>query len=639
MNASLRTIVLCSLLVLAACSLPGGDAKRLARAEAALAKGDYNAAVIDLRSVIDKDAANKAAQLLLLKAHLQRGDLDAAQAALDGAVKAGASAAELAEARARLLAGRGKLQDLLDSIEAGNSGFAEPQRTLYKAHALLGLGKVMDAMPLYDQLLAAHPDLIDARLRAAESHVQLGRPELALEQLDAALKTNPQSAEGWALRAGLLQAQGRLEQAREARMRALALAPGQLTYVQHITLISSAFMTALQAGDTATAAEVHKTLQSFSPQGPLTRLYGAELELAVGDPSKAAAELTKLIADVPDLAQARTALVSALVEKDNYELALRQIDDLPAPNGNDSRNQSLRKTIRDAADKPADSVEHVVAVASTHVLTGEAHLARRVLQQSLASHPQSIELAASSIGLDLKTNLRDKALERARQLAHDNPKSGVAVSMLAEALTALDKHAEAAEVLEQYWVLQPSAQGAVALSRARRDANLPDSTEPMRRWLQRKPGDSAVRLLLADAEATLGHTDMAITEYERVLKDHPDQPLALNNLAVLYGERNDPRGLALAKRIWEASPKAPLVIDTYAWLLVRAGRSAEAKPLFEQALALAPNVPEIRFHYAQALAATGDKAGARRWVDEALRGGGTFAGRDEALKLRESLVL
>ena len=145
-------------------------------------------------------------------------------------------------------------------------------------------------------------------------------------------------------------------------------------------------------------------------------------------------------------------------------------------------------------------------------------------------------------------------------------------------------------------------------------------------------------MLLADAEASLGNTDKAIVEYEQVLKAAPNQTLALNNLAVIYGERGDARGLTLAKRAWEGAPKAPLVIDTYAWLLARSGDAAAAKPLLEQAIGMAPGVPEMRYHYAEVLAATGDRAGAKRWLDEALRGGVTLSGRDAALKLRESLI-
>jgi tetratricopeptide (TPR) repeat protein len=638
MKTILRFTVLGAVLLMSACNYLGGDQTRIKRASDALSKGDYNAAVIDLRAVTDKDPGNKPAQMLLLKAHLQRGDMEAAQAAYDSAAKAGATPLELAEAKARLLAGRGKLQELLDSIEAGKSGFEEPTRSLYRAHALLGLGRSMEALAVYDQLLAAHPDLTDARLRAAESHIQLGRPELALEQLQLAVKDAPQSAESWTIYAGLLQSLGQLDEARDAREHALSLAPGQLTYGQYVTLISNAFMVSLQAGDTAAAAALHKTLAAFSPRGALTRLYAAELDLAAGDTAKAVSDLTTLAAEVPEFAQVHSALIAGLLEKENYELALRQLDGLGKISGTGSRVEAARIPIKTAAETSRDTPKHAIAVASAHIYLSEPHLARRVIANALTANPDSTELAASGIGLDLQSSQKARGLERARTLAATKPVDVMVLSIFGEALKVNNKHAEAADVYEQLWLLKPNAQVAVEISRARRDAGLADSTEPLRRWLQREPRDPVIRLLLADAEATLGNTDKAMVEYEQVLNAAPNQTLALNNLAVIYGERGDARGLVLAKRAWEAAPNAPLVIDTYAWLLARSGQAAAAKPLLEQAIALAPGVPEMRYHYAEVLAATGDRVGAKRWLDEAQRGGATLSGRDGALKLRESLM-
>ncbi len=638
MKTILRFTVLGAVLLMSACNYLGGDQTRIKRASDALSKGNYNAAVIDLRAVTDKDPGNKPAQMLLLKAHLQRGDMEAAQAAYDSAAKAGATPLELAEAKAQLLAGRGKLQELFDSIEAGKSGFEEPTRSLYRAHALLGLGRSMEALAVYDQLLAAHPDLTDARLRAAESHIQLGRPELALEQLQLAVKDAPQSAESWTIYAGLLQSLGRLDEARDAREHALSLAPGQLTYGQYVTLISNAFMVSLQAGDTAAAAALHKTLAAFSPRGALTRLYAAELDLAAGDTAKAVSDLTTLAAEVPEFAQVHSALIAGLLEKENYELALRQLDGLGKISGTGSRVEAARIPIKTAAETSRDTPKHAIAVASAHIYLSEPHLARRVIANALTANPDSTELAASGIGLDLQSSQKARGLERARTLAATKPGDVMVLSIFGEALKVNNKHAEAADVYEQLWLLKPNAQVAVEISRARRDAGLADSTEPLRRWLQREPRDPVIRLLLADAEATLGNTDKAMVEYEQVLNAAPNQILALNNLAVIYGERGDARGLVLAKRAWEAAPNAPLVIDTYAWLLARSGQAAAAKPLLEQAIALAPGVPEMRYHYAEVLAATGDRVGAKRWLDEALRGGATLSGRDGALKLRESLM-
>ena len=232
MNYLARPVLIALLLSITACGWLAGASGHIKKAQAAIETGDYNRAVIELRGVVDKDPANKAAQLLLVRAHLQRGDLDAAQRAIDEAAKAGATPAELAESRAKLLAYQGKLEDLLTLIDAGKSELVEPLRSIYRANALQGLGRLAEALLAYETLLAKDPSMVEARLRAADVHAALGRPGLALEQVDLALQTNPKSAEAWATRNTVLDTLERFDEAREARQKAIALAPGQLTFTQ-----------------------------------------------------------------------------------------------------------------------------------------------------------------------------------------------------------------------------------------------------------------------------------------------------------------------------------------------------------------------------------------------------------------------
>jgi hypothetical protein len=59
--------------------------------------------------------------------------------------------------------------------------------------------------------------------------------------------------------------------------------------------------------------------------------------------------------------------------------------------------------------------------------------------------------------------------------------------------------------------------------------------------------------------------------------------------------------------------------------------------LLREAQALAPKARDIRYHLAAALAASGDKAGARKELDGLFSGDMRFAQADEARKLMEKL--
>ena len=637
MKYLLRPALLALMLSLSACGWLAGASGHIKKAEQAMGQGDYNRAVIELRSVVEKDPANKAAQLLLVRAHLQRGDLEAAQRALDAAAKAGATPVELAESRAKWLAYQGKLDQLLADIDAGKSDLAEPLRSLYRAHALLGLGRIAEAQLGYETLLAKDPALIDARLRSADAHAMLGRTQLALQQVDLALQTDPKSAEGWATRGGLLDALDRVDEAREARQKAIGFAPGQLSFTQYLALLSNSFMTALQGGDLQTARNVYKTMQNMTPGSPLVRLYAAEIALAAGDVSVASADLTTLAGEVPDFQQVHAALITALLDKESFELALRQVDELVKASGDNRGAAAARGPIRAAAAAAQGSVERAVAIASAQVLMGEPHIATRTIDTALVKYPDSADLAAGRIALDLQARRKSDALKRALALAESQPDKALALGMLAQAQVSSREYAKAVDVYEQLWKVAPTADLAVALSRAKRDAKMADSPEPMRRWLQTKPEDYAVRLLLADAEATAGNTDNAQAEYERILRAKPNTVIALNNLAIIYGQRNDPRALPMAKKAYSLTPKAPVVADTYGWLLAQSGAVQQALPLLQAAVKDSPALPEMRYHLADVMARTGDREGARSMVLEALRGDTEFFGRDAAIKLRDSL--
>ena len=123
----------------------------------------------------------------------------------------------------------------------------------------------------------------------------------------------------------------------------------------------------------------------------------------------------------------------------------------------------------------------------------------------------------------------------------------------------------------------------------------------------------------------------------------------LNDAEVMRGDdvlALTPDGFAVVGKVHEIVDRNqtirisgyPIQVKAADTLLATYAYKTAAKPLLEQAIAMAPGVPEMRYHYAEVLAATGDRAGAKRWLDEALRGGVTLSGRDAALKLRESLM-
>ncbi len=94
---------------------------------------------------------------------------------------------------------------------------------------------------------------------------------------------------------------------------------------------------------------------------------------------------------------------------------------------------------------------------------------------------------------------------------------------------------------------------------------------------------------------------------ERVLAQQPANAVALNNLAWVYAEQQNPRAVELGRRAFALSPSAA-TSETLGWALTQSGDPKAALLLMSKAAAAMANDPTVQYHYAVTLRATGDKA-------------------------------
>ena len=157
-------------------------------------------------------------------------------------------------------------------------------------------------------------------------------------------------------------------------------------------------------------------------------------------------------------------------------------------------------------------------------------------------------------------------------------------------------------------------------------------------WLAKHPDDAATRVLLAQYYLTHKQNALAAAQYEQALKTNPSDIGALNNLAWVYTEQNNPKALALAERAYKLAPTSPSIQDTYAWALVAANQAKTALPILVKAAQAAPKVASIQYHLAVAQARTGDKAGARTTLEALQKSASVFDDRQAAEKLYRELA-
>jgi tetratricopeptide (TPR) repeat protein len=138
---------------------------------------------------------------------------------------------------------------------------------------------------------------------------------------------------------------------------------------------------------------------------------------------------------------------------------------------------------------------------------------------------------------------------------------------------------------------------------------------------------------LAKMQQAQGQPEQAIATYERVLKKYPQSELVANNLAMLLVSGHPDkarldRALELAGRF--STSRNPDFLDTNGWVLLQRGDANAALPVFEKALAIAPDSAVIRYHLAMAQYGAGQKQIALGNLQRALESNQRFDGLDDA---------
>ncbi|MEN0037243.1 MAG: tetratricopeptide repeat protein [Cellvibrio sp.] len=122
----------------------------------------------------------------------------------------------------------------------------------------------------------------------------------------------------------------------------------------------------------------------------------------------------------------------------------------------------------------------------------------------------------------------------------------------------------------------------------------------VRLWMEKLPASKAAPLMMAVAAQNKNDSDSAVHWYEKSVEINPNMPVALNNLAWLYYEREDKRAIEYAKKAYEMAPNSAPIADTYGWILVETGEVAKGIELLTRAAQLDPANKEILDHLKEA---------------------------------------
>lgn len=224
-----RRVVLCLAFVcLPGLSGCGGESSQtlLTQARSSIKSGDRKAALIQLKSAVQKDEKNAAARFELAKLQIELSDFASAEKELRRAREYGFEADKVNPLLSQVLLRLGEFQRVLDEIPLPLAGSQNEKVFLVaRANAQLSLKQTAEARKGLERALSIAPNDADVHLTYARLAIADRKVPEAFEHVELALKSTPQHLEGWLFKGDLLRATGKLPEAETTYKSALKIDP------------------------------------------------------------------------------------------------------------------------------------------------------------------------------------------------------------------------------------------------------------------------------------------------------------------------------------------------------------------------------------------------------------------------------
>jgi putative PEP-CTERM system TPR-repeat lipoprotein len=605
-----RAAALClAALLVAGCGSEPPE-KLLASAKEYLAKGDRNAAVIQLKNLLTRAPNNGEARLLLGEALLETEDFASAEKELARALELKQPQEKVLPAYARALLAQGKSDAVVAEVQKyrlfNPDAVAVTQTALGDAY--VQLGNAARARDAYAAAMAAKPGHPRARLGEARLLAVEGKLDESLQQIDAALAADPKLAESFSLRAEILLAKGDPAGAKKALGSAIE---AQARFLPARVLLIALLM---EERDYDAAAKLIDSTRRVAPNSLRVTYLDASLAFRRGDYDRARQQVQQVLKYLPEdvdtlvlagrvelqarqYAAAETHLRKALSKSPNQALATLLLVQTYLQAGQPSRAKDLLQPYVDSG-LPDDQRLQLLA-GETYLANGDFKRASEFYQAAAkwktGIAPQA--LARTRLGQMALTRGDAegfKQLEAASELDPEAYQADLSIIAWHLVRNEVDKAMAAVAVLEKKQPNNPltfQMYGLVNL--AKRDHAAARKSFDKALELDPKYLPAANRLSLIDVLEK--KPDDARKRYEAMIRAEPENASLYMAMADLQQRTEAPAKDVLAsfQRAVKAAPQLPEPRVALINYLLRSGETKAALSAAQEALATMPSDRQV----------------------------------------------
>lgn len=275
-------------------------------------------------------------------------------------------------------------------------------------------------------------------------------------------------------------------------------------------------------------------------------------------------------------------LLTQLLDLNNQEAAIQLVaildrDDLPIDTRISMGHMLLRLGEFDAALRTAAALDD--ALASNAAIAELRYRTLRALHRDDEAITQLLAISEKQKGF---------ALTRA---------------LLAELLADQGEYDQAKQVVEDALKVQSDNADLVLAqaSVAEKSGDIDGARGLLRAALERHPDAQRPRFALAELESRDGQVEAAISLITPLIEHDPRDASALNYVgySLIENESTRERARSLLLRALEISPDSAFILDSFGWLLLKAGDIDKAASYLERAARLSQTEPELIWHLAE----------------------------------------
>ncbi len=537
-----------------------------------------------------------------------------------------------------------------DKAEEAYKALAELDKDKPEGRAVLGdfysaIGKLDQAIAIYKEVVAKSPDYLQGHYRLAEILMNSGDIAGAKNEIDSILKNDAKDRQAIILRARMEMQSGTpsdLKLAIEDLREALKQEPNSRTAL--FFMAEANFRLGQMDQARAFAGDLERNYPDYLP----AKLMQVQINLAAGDAKAALQMATQLLDRLMKASPDRDTSPQMLAELRANTLVAHGTAALQMRDTRTARADFLA-----AHDAAPGSPDIYVNLASVALVENKVDEAINFYNNALTIDGTNFNSLRGLINIYASKNRLDQAHARVDQAINSHP-NNANLHFLKGQVYGYERNAQGAEAefrrtleIDGNYLAAYSALGAMFVNTNQQDRAIAE----YQKIVERRPDNASAYTLIGMLETSRGNIDAAVDNYRKALAKDENAIFAANNLAWLYaeyGKGNLDEAVRLAQGIVQTHPEIPSFADTLGWVYHKKGLYGAAVEQLKKAIAVdeaqakrSNSAPAAiyRYHLGLALAAKGDKAGARRELETALRLGekNRFAEADEARKALTTL--